>query len=182
MRRLGWWARIALLAAALTLAATTCAAEPERISGRAVEVRSGDTLVVDDGSRQIEVRLADIGAPRDAEYHAPVSRSRLASLVKERSLSVVVAGRTPDSTVFGHVSAGKLDVNLEMVRQGAAWVCWDFASRTDYLPFENEAKRQRRGLWSGTWEVNVLARCRERPPAGARTSGPGPSNLAVLRS
>jgi endonuclease YncB( thermonuclease family) len=155
-----------IVAVWLLLANASDAGAAEVLSGRSVAVVSGDTLLLDEGRRKTEVRLADIGAPRDAEHFAPAARTLLGSLVLDRPVTVAVAGRADDGRVSGHVTAGRLDVNLEMVRRGAAWVCWEFAQRTDYRPHESDARRQRRGLWSSTPEIEARARCRERPPAG----------------
>lgn len=155
---------IAAIAGSLLHTVVSAAAMTETIAGRGVEVKSGDTLVVDDGAKRIKVRLADIDAPQGSDYFAPASRTLLSSLVLDQPLSIVVTGSAGNESVFGRVAAGKLDINLEMVRRGAAWVCWDFAQRTYYLPYENDARRFRRGLWSATWEINARARCLGRPP------------------
>ena len=69
------------------------------------------------------------------------------------------------SAVFGRVRRGELDVNLELVQRGAAWVCWDYAGDTAYLPYENQAQRARIGIWPRTLEIQVHVACRDRPPA-----------------
>src|SRR5260221_3583373 len=80
--RANWPLTIALAAlASATAAADTPAGEV--ISGRVVDVVSGDTLVVADGARRVEVRLADIDAPQGSDYYAPGARTLLAAMVRK---------------------------------------------------------------------------------------------------
>jgi micrococcal nuclease len=161
-------ATLALLITLLSAHATA-----EVIIGTVTHVDSGDTLVVDDGSHATQIRLADIGAPQGSEYFSPGARTLLESMVTRGPVRVTVTGREGTERAFGRVFAGELDVNRELVRRGAAWVCWDYAAGTELLPYENEAKRYRRGLWSHVWEIDAFADCRRRPPAVL--SGPGSS-------
>ena len=152
-------------AAALASPASPTFAKEERLRGSVVRVDSGDTLVLAVDGREIEVRLSDIGAPQGPQFFAPAARNLLDAIVRGGPVDVVITGRTADDKVFGRLNAGRLDVNLELVRRGAAWVCWEYSRDTDYLPWENSAKRQRLGVWSRTLEINALTSCRERPPA-----------------
>lgn len=151
--------------AVLAPAASPAGADEERLRGSVVRVESGDTLVLAVDGREIEVRLSDIGAPQGPQFYAPAARNLLEAIVSGRPVDLVITGRTSDDRVFGRLNAGRLDVNLELVRRGAAWVCWEYSRDTDYLPWENAAKRQRLGLWSRTLEITALTACRERPPA-----------------
>jgi micrococcal nuclease len=152
-----------LLVGAIGVVASARAAED--FSATVSEVTSGDTLQVADGERRLEVRLADIGAPHGSDFYAPGAQTLLSALVSDKTVRVVITGRSGPDRVFGRVYAGQLDVNLELVRRGAAWLCLEYADDTDYMPFENDARRYRRGLWSGTTAFDALIRCRQRPPA-----------------
>ena len=140
------------------------AAAARDIVGTVDEVISGDTLVVTEGARRVEVRLADIDAPQGSEFFAPGARALLSAMVEGRQVRVKVTGSAGPERVFGRVVVVELDVNLEMVKRGAAFVCWDFPVDTYFLPWENAAKRYRLGLWAGTWEINARADCQRRPP------------------
>jgi micrococcal nuclease len=160
-------ARTALIAAAvLAQAALAVEAPPaERLQGDVVRVESGDTFVLNVDGRTIEVRLSDIAAPQGSQFYAPAARALLSGIVQGQRVTVDVTGRAAEASIFGRVQRGRLDVNLELVRRGAAWVCWEYSASTDYLPWENQAQRARRGVWSSTPEITALAECRRRPPA-----------------
>jgi endonuclease YncB( thermonuclease family) len=130
-------------------------------------VPSGDTLQVADGARTVEVRLADIGAPHGSDFYAPAARALLTAMVEGRTVKVTVTGRSGPDRVFGRVFSGVLDVNLELVRRGAAWMCIEYATDTDYLPFQRSAQREQLGLWASanTNDFDARLRCRQRPPA-----------------
>jgi hypothetical protein len=48
----------------------------------------------------------------------------------------------------GRVYVGNLDVNAEMVKQGAAWVYRQFAKDPSLYRLEEQAKTAKRGLWA----------------------------------
>jgi len=157
---------VLIAAGVSTLAALPVGAQQaERLQGEVVSVESGDTFVIAVDGRMIEVRLSDIGAPQEAQFYAPAARALLSGILQGREVVVIVTGRSAGEKVFGRAQVGELDVNLELVRRGAAWVCWEYSASTDYLPWENQARRARRGAWSSTPEIAALAECRRRPPA-----------------
>jgi len=137
----------------------------EELAGRVTEVISGDTLRLDTGAGIVEVRLSDIGAPQGSDYYAPASRQLLANITAAPVARVAVAGRAGPDRIFGRVRVGELDANLELVKRGAAWVCLEYATDTELLPYERTAQRLQLGLWGHTWTVDAWAACRARPPA-----------------
>jgi len=157
-------AAVLVLAACAPQALAQAAPAGSEITGTVIEVRSGDTLIVAEGARKVEVRLADVNAPQGSEYYAPGARALLSGMVKGREVTIRVTGSAGPDGVFGRVTMKELDVNLEMVKRGAAYVCWDFPTETYFLPWETQAKRLRVGLWVGTWDINARARCQQRPP------------------
>lgn len=50
--------------------------------------------------------------------------------------------------VVGRVYRGGLDVNAELVKQGAAWVYRNYAKDQRLFTLEDEARAARRGLWA----------------------------------
>ena len=148
---------------ALCMAMSVQAAD--EITGKVVRVPGGDTVVVAADAGEMEIRLADIGAPQGGQYYAPPARTLLANMVMEKPVRVVLTGHDGPTRAFGRVFAGDLDVNLELVKRGAAWVCWVYAIDTNFLPWENDAIRWRRGLWAQTTQFDARVACGKRPPA-----------------
>ena len=149
---------VAVWVASPVIAATTM------LQGQAVSVATGDTLTVAVDGKAMEIRLADIGAPTGSEYFAPSARALLDAIVAGKDVRIEATAITDDGRAVGRVSVGELDVTLELVRRGAAWVCWEYAADSRLLPYENDARCFRRGLWPSTWEIDARAACRRRPP------------------
>jgi endonuclease YncB( thermonuclease family) len=136
------------------------------ITGRVVAVETGDTIrvaVADGGS--VTVRLSDIGAPREAAFYAPSSRQLLENIVLDKTVRVETQGDGGSDRIVGHVYRGLLDVNLELVQAGAAWFCIEYTNDTSYMPYQSEAIRRLRGLWSRTTTFDALVACRANPPS-----------------
>ena len=64
------------------------------------------------------------------------------------------------------VYVGDMDVNAELVRQGAAWVYRQYAKDQSLYTLENEAKAAKRGLWA-------LPEAEQMPPWEWRHGGSG---------
>jgi endonuclease YncB( thermonuclease family) len=137
----------------------------DEITGRVIRVTSGDTVEVAADTGPIEIRLADIGAPQGGQYYASAARTLLSNIVMDTDVRLALTGHDGPKRVFGRVFAGDLDVNLELVRRGAAWVCLVYATDTELIPYENDAIRWRRGLWAQTTQFDARVACSKRPPA-----------------
>jgi micrococcal nuclease len=163
----GTFLRGGLALAAAVAWSPALAAGPDsasQVTGRAVAVESGDTFTLEEGGRRMVVRLADIGAPQGGAFFAPGARTLLANILADRDVRVVVAGARGADGILGRAFVGELDVNLELVKRGAAWLCIEYATSTEYLPFQNQAIRRREGAWSQTTEFDARIACRARPP------------------
>jgi len=60
---------------------------------------------------------------------------------------VVIQDTDRYGRTVGRVYVGNVDVNAEMVKQGAAWVYRKYAKDQSLYALENEAKAAKRGLW-----------------------------------
>jgi endonuclease YncB( thermonuclease family) len=167
-RRLGSAVAVVLVTVSTALPAQGA----DEITGKAVRAPSGDTLVVTSAAGDTEIRLADIGAPQGSAYYAPSATTLLSNMVLGHQVRVRITGRSGPGRVFGRVFVGDLDVVLALVQHGAAWVCWEYATDTGLMPYENDAIRYRRGLWARTTQFDARIACRQRPPAEHPISKP----------
>ena len=135
------------------------------IAGKVVAVESGDTIKLAVGGKDsVTVRLSDIGAPRGSAFYAPSSRQFLENMVLDKSVRVETIGPQSAGRIVGHAYRGLLDVNLELVKAGAAWYCMEYSNDTSYMPYQSEAIRRLRGVWSRTTTFDALVACRTNPP------------------
>lgn len=130
------------------LALIICSLLSATITGKVVSVHDGDTITVLQDSTQIKVRLAEIDAPELKQAFGTRAKSALASRVFARDVRVECAGKDRYGRTLGTVFLGADSVNLWLVRNGWAWR-YDRYSKSDILrAAQEEAKKERRGLWA----------------------------------
>ena len=142
-RRILWlYGFLALLAGPLLAAEYT---------GKVTSISDGDTLtlLVPDGAsfKQVRVRLAEIDTPESRQPYGNRARQALSDLAFNQQARVVVQDTDRFGRTVGRVYVGGVDVNAEMVKQGAAWVYRKYAQDQALFRLEEQAKAARRGLW-----------------------------------
>jgi micrococcal nuclease len=123
------------------------------LRGRVVGIADGDTLtLLVDGHDQYRIRLAEIDAPEKRQPFGQRSRQILSDYVFGKTIRVVTSGRDRYGREIGRVFAQRktteLDVNAEMVKQGAAWVFDRYATDDSLYDLQDRAKKNRVGLWA----------------------------------
>lgn len=130
------------------------------LTGRVVGVADGDTLtVLSSEQRQIVVRLAAIDAPevgkgmsRPGQPFGMRSRQALANVCFAKQARIeLVEGQSTYGRSVGYVTCNGIDANLEMLRQGMAWVYPQYnrgARRHDYERMQQRAQSMKVGLWA----------------------------------
>lgn len=125
---------------------------PERVMGRVNQVHDGDTITV--GNEP--VRLASIDAPELDQAYGSSSRSFLETLLLGQTVTVTYTQTDRYGRLVGTVFKPDCsNINLNLVREGAAWYheayrCEiDLWQRQAYAAAQAQARAARRGLWSG---------------------------------
>lgn len=136
------------LGASFASIALAVAASAETYSAAAVHVRDGDSLIVDDGERQRELRIAEIDAPEREQPWSGEAQRALAQLVRGASLRVEFVELDRYGREVSKLWAGEVCVACELVRQGHAWAFRKYLRDPRLLDLEREARDARRGLWS----------------------------------
>ena len=138
-----------------TLTACTPAAADQLISGTG-RAKDGDSLMVG----QTEVRLFGVDAP---EFNQSCTRAgqawacgsaaanQLSGLVNGKQVYCSSMGLDQHGRTLGRCVAGTTDINRTMVAAGYAVAYRHYSS--DYVSAEESAKVNKRGLWSGTFEM-----------------------------
>jgi len=128
--------------------------------GRVAYVRSGDTLVLDDG---VVVRLAGIDAPSWDEPFGREAAAALTRMTAGREVELFYGGARRDSygRALSHVRLknGRVWLQHKLLQDGAAWVRTypdNRALAAPMLAAEAKARLARRGLWSiGDYQVRL---------------------------
>ena len=141
-RALWFYGFLALLAGPLLAADLT---------GKVVAIGDGDTLtlLVPDGAsyRQVRVRLGEIDTPESRQPYGQRAKQALSDLAYNQQARVVVETTDRYGRTVGRVYVGGVDVNAEMVKQGAAWAYRQYLKDQSLLALEAQAKAAKRGLW-----------------------------------
>lgn len=146
-RKISPW--LPALLSALMLLAMMHVAMAAEIIGRVVRITDGDTLtVLNMGNQQIKVRLSEIDTPESHQPYGSRAKQALSDLAFGKDVRVIVRSTDRYGRTVGRVYAGTIDVNAEMVRQGAAWVYRQYNRDPLLVSFEHEARLARRGLWA----------------------------------
>ena len=130
------------------LAAVVTTAQGADYIGRVVGVSDGDTLTLLTAEKQqVKVRLGEIDTPESKQPYGQRAKQALSDLAYNKQARVVVQDTDRYGRTVGRVYVGSVDVNAEMVKQGAAWVYRQYLKDQSLLRLEAEAKAAKRGLW-----------------------------------
>ncbi|MCX8000342.1 MAG: thermonuclease family protein [Leptospiraceae bacterium] len=119
----------------------------EEFEGKVVSVMDGDTIRVLVGSKQVKVRLFGIDAPERSQAYGKKAEQELKSLIWKKKVRVVVKDTDQYGRTVGLVFLGDLEINLEMVKKGFAWVYREFNMEKKYLEAEEVARKSEIGIW-----------------------------------
>jgi len=125
-------------------------------SGFSRKVMDGDTfrLQLSNGETEV-IRLDQIDAPEKMQPWSNKSRQSLKELLGQGEVCVVGTKHDKYGRLIGDVHANGVDVNYEMVRQGAAWAYRQYLRDTNLLKIESDARASKRGLWSMPSEQTI---------------------------
>jgi micrococcal nuclease len=127
------------------------------ISASVLSIGDGDTIRVNQDRRTVTVRLACIDAPETAQGESgAVATQMLKQLLASGPLEIRPQTVDRYGRTVAEVYAGGRNVNLEMVRLGAAYAYRQYLSGCDesaYLSAEGQAERYRQGVWRWGNEV-----------------------------
>ena len=161
------------------LAAVVTTAQGAEYTGKVVGVSDGDTLtlLVPDGAsfKQVKVRLGEIDTPESKQPYGERAKQTLSDLAYNKPARVVVQDTDKYGRTVGRVYVGGVDVNAEMIRQGAAWAYRQYLKDQSLLRLEGEAKAAKRGLWA-------LPEAQRMPPWEWRHGGSAKAPTAPISS
>ena len=142
-----------------------------------LSVGDGDTITLLDRGTRLKVRLACIDAPETSQSpYGRQSRDALKALLPiGSSVSLKVKAKDRYGRTVAEVYKGNRNLNQALVRQGQAFVYWQYISGCDrqrYGKLERDASFQGLGVWSVAggiqrpWEYR-----RSRTPGRGGSSG-----------
>ena len=135
-------------AAAASIADSTRPAATASYQAHSVHIRDGDSLIVSDGERQRDLRLAEIDAPERGQPWGKRATQALARLVEGKALRVEFVETDRHGREVSRVFVGETCVPCELVRGGHAWAYRKYLQSPAFLDYEASARSARIGLWA----------------------------------
>ena len=140
--------------AAMLLAVFVCDAVAATLAGRVVGVSDGDTVtVLTAENRQFKIRLSGIDAPEKKQPFGAHAKDTLSRQLFGQSVVVEWTKTDRYGRIVGKIELDGVDVNLEQIREGSAWVYTQYLRELPvedqrlYREAERQAKSEHRGLW-----------------------------------
>ena len=128
--------------------------KPGLLSGpvNLLSVGDGDTVrVTSRQGEKVTIRLACIDAPETSQGSSGKwSTKTLKGMVEGKSISIKPQVKDRYGRTVGEIYVGSTNINLKMVRQGAAFAYRQYLKQCDrdaYLNAESMAKRNQQGVW-----------------------------------
>ena len=143
----------------------------ERV-GQIVGVLDGDTITFRETGKPTDksfedIRLSQIDAPERSQAFGRQARESLTALVHGKVLKIDVLGEDRHGRTMGKLRIDGVEINLEQIKRGMAWVDVKQAKDPVYEQAERQARTDHVGLWSEPnplppWEYrNLEIRWRE---------------------
>ena len=123
--------------------------------GVIINVVDGDTVyLLNNNQDKLKVRLHHIDAPELDQSYGKESKFILEQLILNKKVTVICDKKDKYKRLLGVISLDEVDVNLEMIKAGAAWHFKKYAkfdqAQDLYLIYdenEHKAKLKKIGLW-----------------------------------
>jgi endonuclease YncB( thermonuclease family) len=116
---------------------------------KTVAVKDGDTIaVLTRDKKTITCRLDSIDAPEKGMDYGQAAKKYLSSLIFGKQVYIEPHTLDKYGRTVATVWLGDVNVNLQMVKAGFAWVYRKYARDRAYYDAEATAKANRLGLWS----------------------------------
>ena len=153
----------------LLVCSLALASRGEAIHGKVMQVKDGDTVVISpvDGGQFFICRLYGIDAPEATKQpYGEESTKELKKLILKQEVAIDVKDRDKYGREVCVISKESTDINLEMIKKGAAWAYRKYLKTpyaSEYIDAESEARDKRLGLWQQNnpqppWEFRKMKR------------------------
>ena len=117
-----------------------------------IAITDGDSLKGVYKNELIKIRLAEIDAPELRQAFGLDSKNCLISLIQESNNEVFFKFKEKDryDRHVGWIYSKNLDINLEMVKKGCAWVYDRYVQRKVLFKHQDNARENNIGLWKNS--------------------------------
>lgn len=117
-------------------------------TGKVIRVLDGDTIEVLVNKEPIRVRLADIDCPEKKQPFGQVAKKYVLEIAAHEIVTVNARNKDRYGRTIGEVILPNGDsLNRLLIRDGYAWHYKKYSKDVSMADLENQARRDRVGLW-----------------------------------
>jgi len=118
------------------------------ITGKVINVSDGDTITVLTANKTShKIRLNDIDAPESKQAFGNKSKENLKKYIYQKNVVVEYKNKDRYNRILGTVFLDNVDINLQQVKDGYAWVYRQYSKKSEYYKAEETARKMKLGLW-----------------------------------
>ncbi len=121
------------------------------VYGKVIGIADGDTitLLIDNTTTTIKVRLASIDCPERKQPYASVAKQFVSDEIFNREVKVKIDSKDRYGRSIGWVYYNNKCLNQELLKQGLAWHFRMYSKDKKLQILEDHAKATKVGLWKG---------------------------------
>ena len=129
---------------------------PAELSGKVISIKDGDTIAILYNNKTLTIRLAHIDCPEKKQPYGQAAKQFMSDKCFGQIVTIQHQHEYDRSKrLIGEViTASGENLNKALVKAGLAWHYKKYSTNIIYSALEQEARKQRIGLWS---EPNPIA-------------------------
>lgn len=101
-------------------------------------------------NQSVRIRMAAIDAPEKGQAGGRRSEQSLRELVWKKDVAATWQRRDQYGRPLAQIVVGNLNANAEPVERGMAWVYRQYSNDPKLIAAEQQARLEKRGLWTDT--------------------------------
>ncbi|MFY4742562.1 thermonuclease family protein [Aliarcobacter butzleri] len=114
-----------------------------------MKVSDGDTItILTSDKTQYKIRLNNIDAPEKKQAFGNKSKDNLAKYIAGKTVKVEYKSKDKYKRILGTIYYNNIDINLQQIKDGYAWVYKKYSKNQDYYNAEKLAMENKKGLWA----------------------------------
>ena len=123
--------------------------------GKVINIKDGDTVVIlGENFKKYTVRVADIDCPEKKQPFGKKAKQFTSKEILGKTVEVKIKNFDKYGRTVGYILYENKNLSLELLKNGLAWHYKYYSKDKEMAFLENEAKKNKLGLWSHKKPIN----------------------------